>query len=185
MLAHLSSSDDDLEEVLDIMLVPKCIRYFEETVPQLDEEQYMRHFRISRELTEHLADHVFIGFPGSVHDSRAFRASPLSTSLAEKCNDFHILGDSGYPCLQHLLTPFRDNGHLTRQQATVHKIENIVHLIRACCVLHNLALHEEFPMEEDDLPAVINVNENVRVENDDQRGAAKRMDIMNNMPQLY
>nr|CAI5844141.1 unnamed protein product [Callosobruchus analis] len=38
------------------MLVPKCIRYFEETVPQLDEEQYMRHFRISRELTEHLAD---------------------------------------------------------------------------------------------------------------------------------
>nr|CAI5817200.1 unnamed protein product [Callosobruchus analis] len=104
----------------------------------------------------------------------------------KKCNDFHILGDSGYPCLQHLLTPFRDNGHLTRQQVNynrilsknrcviehsfgllkqkfrqlyhvkLHKIENIVHLIRACCVLHNLALHEEFPMEEDDLPAVIN-----------------------------
>nr|CAI5836648.1 unnamed protein product [Callosobruchus analis]CAI5844147.1 unnamed protein product [Callosobruchus analis] len=189
--------------------------------PNNDPESYFNRKKFHSIQVQAVCDHkkkildVFIGFPGSVHDSRAFRASSLSTSLAEKCNDFHILGDSGYPCLQHLLTPFRDNGHLTRQQVNynrilsknrcviehsfgllkqkfrqlyhvkLHKIENIVHLIRACCVLHNLALHEEFPMEEDDLPAVINVNENVRVENDDPRGAAKRMDIMNNMPQLY
>ncbi|KAL1492461.1 hypothetical protein ABEB36_010713 [Hypothenemus hampei] len=59
---------------------------------------------------------VFIGFPGSVHDSRVFMNSPLGMNLAEKCGNFFLLGDSGYPLRTHLLTPFKDRGNLTRQQ---------------------------------------------------------------------
>ncbi|KAJ8927466.1 hypothetical protein NQ314_020063 [Rhamnusium bicolor] len=42
---------------------------------------------------------VFLGYPGSVHDSRAFRASPLSTTLAEKCGpindifEYEVIGN--------------------------------------------------------------------------------------------
>lgn len=120
---------------------------------------------------------IFVGFPGSVHDSRVLRTSPLYETLAEKCNDRFIIGDSGYPCLRHLLTPFRDNGHLTRRQRNYNyvlsknryiiehcfgilkqkfrqlyhiKLKNVadvVHFIRACAVLHNLSI-DEVIMEE-------------------------------------
>lgn len=56
---------------------------------------------------------VFIGYPGSVHDARVFRTSPLYTSLEVKCGDRIILADSAYPCLTNLMTPYRDTGHLT------------------------------------------------------------------------
>lgn len=56
---------------------------------------------------------VFIGYPGSVHDARVFRTSPLYTSLEVKCGDRIILADSTYPCLTNLMTPYRDTGHLT------------------------------------------------------------------------
>lgn len=60
---------------------------------------------------------IFIGCPGSVHDSRAFRMSPLSQTLPEKCgNNYFILSDSGYPCTRYLLTPFKDFGNLTPAQ---------------------------------------------------------------------
>lgn len=51
---------------------------------------------------------LIVGFPGSVHDSRVFRASPLSETIREKCEEYYFLGDSGYPCLPNLLTPFKD-----------------------------------------------------------------------------
>lgn len=111
---------------------------------------------------------VFIGYPGSVHDARVFRTSPLADSLAEKCRDFFLLGDSAYPCLRHLLTPYKDFGNLSNAQKNYNKklshcrvliehtigllkqrfrqlyhlksknIEFICHFIRACCVLHNI-----------------------------------------------
>ncbi|KAJ8913355.1 hypothetical protein NQ315_008745 [Exocentrus adspersus] len=59
---------------------------------------------------------VFIGYPGSVHDARVFRNSPLSNSLAAKCGDRFILADSAYPCRRHVLTPYRDNGNLTEKR---------------------------------------------------------------------
>lgn len=55
---------------------------------------------------------VFIGYPGSVHDASVFRNSPLAESLREKCGNNVILGDSAYPCLRNLLTPYCDNGNL-------------------------------------------------------------------------
>ncbi|KAL1487935.1 hypothetical protein ABEB36_015318 [Hypothenemus hampei] len=122
---------------------------------------------------------VFMGHPGSVHDSRVFRNSPLLQTLPEKCGQFFLLGDSGYPLQKNLLTPFKDRGNLTDRQVNynlqlsknryviehcfgiikqkfrqlyhvkLRKIEYIVHLIRAACVLHNLALEDGFT--EDDV----------------------------------
>lgn len=139
---------------------------------------------------------VFIGFPGSVHDSRVFQASPLSESLHLKCQDAYILGDSGYPCLRHLLTPYRDRGNLTARQQNynlklsknryviehcfgllkqkfrqlyhlkLRGIPHIVHFIRACCVLHNLALEDDFPEALNDDIGID--EENVGNENDHQ-----------------
>ncbi|XP_031328585.1 putative nuclease HARBI1 [Photinus pyralis] len=68
----------------------------------------------------------FIGFPGSVHDARVFSKS----GMQERCNndqffpnDSHILGDSAYPLSQHVLVPYKDNGHLTRKQTKF----NVIH----------------------------------------------------------
>lgn len=124
---------------------------------------------------------IFVGYPGSVHDSRVFRNSPLCNTLQQKCGNFFLLGDSGYPLLNNLLTPFRDRGQLTRAQnnynvalATnryiiehcfgllkqkfrqlfhikLRSIQDIVHLIRACCVLHNLAVKDDVPVNENDI----------------------------------
>ncbi|KAJ8931484.1 hypothetical protein NQ314_015596 [Rhamnusium bicolor] len=121
---------------------------------------------------------IFVGYPGSVHDSRVLRSSPLNETLPEKCGDSYILGDSGYPCLKNLLTPFRDNGYLTKRQRNYNyilstnkyiiehcfgimiqkfrqlyhvKIKNvgfIVHFIRACAALNNLSLDVVFDAEE-------------------------------------
>lgn len=40
---------------------------------------------------------VFIGYSGSVLDRRVFRNSPLSNNFEEKCGQYFLLGDSGYP----------------------------------------------------------------------------------------
>lgn len=60
--------------------------------------------------------HIFVGFPGSVHDRRVYRASSLSQDIRHKCQDRYILGDSGYPCQRHLLTTCKDRGQLTNIQ---------------------------------------------------------------------
>nr|XP_050046279.1 uncharacterized protein LOC126543184 [Dermacentor andersoni] len=52
---------------------------------------------------------VFIGFPGSVHDARVLRESPFFECAASQCGENYILGDSAYPLMPWLMTPFRDN----------------------------------------------------------------------------
>lgn len=153
-----------------------------------------------------------VGFPGSVHDSRVFRASPLSTTLEEKCHENYILGDSGFPCLQHLMTPYKNLGHLTRRQQNFNlklaktryivehtfgllkqKFRQLYHLklrhdhdianfIRACCVLHNLALEDAMVLENDE-----NFNAHINLANvpdvrDDRRGLEMRNHIANILP---
>lgn len=63
--------------------------------------------------------HLYAGWPGKVHDARIFRCSSLQTNGQEMCGDGHLLGDSAYPNLPFLLTPFRDTGHLTRMQKKI------------------------------------------------------------------
>ncbi|KAH8033414.1 hypothetical protein HPB51_012270 [Rhipicephalus microplus] len=53
---------------------------------------------------------VFIGFPGSVHDARVLRESPFFARAIQECEDNYILGDSAYPLMPWLMTPFKDNG---------------------------------------------------------------------------
>lgn len=121
---------------------------------------------------------LFLGYPGSVHDSRVFRNSPLKNTLEEKCGIYFLLGDSGYPLQPNLLTPFKDRGNLTRRQGNFnvklarnrYVIEHcfgilkqkfrqlyhvklrsprfIVHFIRAACVLHNIAINDNFVYNE-------------------------------------
>lgn len=59
--------------------------------------------------------------PGRMHDSRVFRMSPLFHAMNGErpliLRNQHLIGDSAYPLLFNLMTPFRDNGHLTRSQS--------------------------------------------------------------------
>lgn len=56
MSDHFSSSDEDMENLLDVVEIPKNVNYFEEIVPQFSEEQYQQHFRVSRTVSEQIAD---------------------------------------------------------------------------------------------------------------------------------
>ncbi|KAL1489224.1 hypothetical protein ABEB36_014157 [Hypothenemus hampei] len=350
MSDHFSSSDDDLEEFVNVFKIPKSINYFEQIVPQFSEQQYREHFRIGRQLTQQLAnqfevseyyhyqegdsekitalkfitvflwyagseagsfrdvadrfdisksslykiirrvtyflsnlspqvikwptneeqieieehyrgkgfpgvvgiidgthiridkpdedsdsylnrkhfysiqaqvvcDHkkrivdIFVGYPGSVHDGRVFRNSPLSRILQEKCRDFYLLADSGYPCLPQMLTPFRDTGNLTRRQRNFNyilsknryviehcfgllkqklrqlyhiklkSIPDIVHFIRSCAVLHNLAIDDEFIIHYEILPHPDDNPVEIEIENDedDGNGSVKRNEVMNSL----
>ncbi|XP_054720598.1 putative nuclease HARBI1 [Uloborus diversus] len=115
----------------------------------------------------------YVGEVGSVHDARVFAKSNLGQTFRSRVlEDFHLLGDKAYPLHRLLLTPFRDNGHLTRQQVkyneklsktrqTVERAFGLLKgkfrrlikcemsdthwiptLIMACCVLHNIARRE-------------------------------------------
>ncbi|KAI4454271.1 hypothetical protein MML48_10g00001239 [Holotrichia oblita] len=77
--------------------------------------------------------------------------------------NYHILGDSAYKCTTHVLTPFRDNGHLQKNRkcttsschqhayllkgrfqilkhVNVYSTILIPKIIVACCVLHNICI---------------------------------------------
>lgn len=63
---------------------------------------------------------IFIGWLGANHDARVWRESPIGQALAEDSTlipeGTHIIGDSAYSLQSYLLTPFRDNGHLSQRQ---------------------------------------------------------------------
>ncbi|XP_033729774.1 putative nuclease HARBI1 [Pecten maximus] len=61
---------------------------------------------------------VFCAYPGSVHDSRVFKNSPLYTELQNNPvpRQYHLLGDSAYGNSETVLVPFRDNGHLNADE---------------------------------------------------------------------
>ncbi|XP_046567780.1 putative nuclease HARBI1 [Haliotis rubra] len=63
---------------------------------------------------------VYCAYPGSAHDSRVYRNSPLCQYLEDNPlpEMYHLLGDSAYALSKSLLVPFRDNGHLTAIEKT-------------------------------------------------------------------
>jgi hypothetical protein len=64
---------------------------------------------------------IFVGWPGSVHESRVLKNSPLFDKIENNQavmfpNNTHLLGDSAYGLFTWLLTPFKDYGNLTQKQ---------------------------------------------------------------------
>jgi hypothetical protein len=64
---------------------------------------------------------IFVGWPGSVHDSRVLKNSPLfdrkeNNQAAMFPKNTHLLGDSAYGLSTWLSTPFKDHGNSTQTQ---------------------------------------------------------------------
>jgi hypothetical protein len=123
---------------------------------------------------------VATGFPGRLHDARVFRNTTLSESLETLVEDpeTHIIGDVAYPLQSRLMTPYKDNGHLSPNQIKYNKrlsmvrstiersfsrvkgkfrrlklletkdLETISSTIIACCVLHNFILQTDGSEDE-------------------------------------
>ncbi|KAG5877220.1 hypothetical protein JTB14_036428 [Gonioctena quinquepunctata] len=67
---------------------------------------------------------VFCGEPGSLHDARLLRRSALYGKNLEDpafMGDFFLLGDSAYPNLEWIVTPFSDTGFLSEEQKLFNK----------------------------------------------------------------
>ncbi|KAL3883358.1 hypothetical protein ACJMK2_029632 [Sinanodonta woodiana] len=143
---------------------------------------------------------AFVGWPGSTHDARVLRNSPLY----EKAENNQILrrefliGDSAYPLKIWLQTNLRDNGYLTAQQRRYNRVgvrqtvemaighlkgrfrrltalhctdvEKICHLVIAACVLHNLCI-----LTDDAILIFINMEE---AEDDNQYHNSFRNAVM-------
>lgn len=71
------------------------------------------------------------GEVGSVHDACVYRRSGLLEMLngINIPQDGHLLGDSAYPLSTKLLTPFKDNGHLTEIQKNYNKKHSKIRVI--------------------------------------------------------
>ncbi|XP_034722167.1 protein ALP1-like, partial [Etheostoma cragini] len=82
---------------------------------------------------------VFVGFPGSAHDARVLKHSPLYYQKRYPPPGFCLIGDGGYPCLRQpitLMTPFRQpvqnnlqvrfNAHLSRARSVVERAFGIL-----------------------------------------------------------
>lgn len=118
---------------------------------------------------------VFCGEPGSLHDARVLRRSNLY-AMAQNPNYFEnysLLGDSAYPRLPWLVTPYKDTGTLTQEQKQFnfnhssvrisiehsfgllksrfrrllyinnYDIKLCVKIVMASCILHNLCIKEK------------------------------------------
>lgn len=156
---------------------------------------------------------VFIGMPGRVHDARVFRSSGIYQKLINENNpllprDLHLLGDSAYPLMRNLLTPYRDNGHLNDVQNNYnYKMSSIrsvierafgrlkgkfrrlkyldigdpdfgTQIIAAACVLHNFLILNE--SVEDVIEEVVEEYlPNLEVDIADEGGNDKRDQIAN------
>ncbi|XP_066600764.1 putative nuclease HARBI1 [Prorops nasuta] len=121
---------------------------------------------------------VFAGYCGSVHDARVWELSDIKKLIDEDVNMYfpqntHLLGDSAYPLSKYLLTPYKDNGHLSDVQKNYKKklsatriiiertfglfkarfrklrfvymynTDMIPLVILACCILHNICIDNE------------------------------------------
>lgn len=79
---------------------------------------------------------IFVGFPGSVHDTRVLYNSSLFKEAKFPPNGYFILGDSGYPCRMHpicIVTPFKDTGHfITEEQRKFNDVHSKSRTIIEC-----------------------------------------------------
>ena len=61
---------------------------------------------------------VSVGCPGRMHDANVLKNSTLWTSGYTKCvqGRYHLLADAAYPLTKWIMTPYRNNLHLTQRQ---------------------------------------------------------------------
>ncbi|XP_048511013.1 protein ALP1-like isoform X2 [Athalia rosae] len=118
----------------------------------------------------------------SSHDSRVWRRSPICQQIEENeiiPEGTHLVGDSAYPLHKYLMTPYKDNGHLTRRQKNYNYelsskrvvieqafgrlkgrfrrlkyldmalMNKIKTVVIAACVLHNMCIKCNDPWEEE------------------------------------
>lgn len=76
----------------------------------------------------------YAGWSGSVHDARVLKNSALFIDASADPNqlfpgDRHILGDSAYPLADWLLTPYRDNGHLTHNERNYNFVHSSTRMV--------------------------------------------------------
>lgn len=99
------------------------------TAPQINQESYYNRKKFHSVILQAVSDNrllfldIFVGWPGSSHDARVFKNSPLFLEIAENaipCNKY-ILGDAAYPLLPWLMTPFKDYGTLSREKQNYNK----------------------------------------------------------------
>ncbi|XP_040064775.1 putative nuclease HARBI1 [Ixodes scapularis] len=115
---------------------------------------------------------VFTGPPSKVHDARVLRLSVVQQDLPTICavNKYHLLGDAAYPIREHLLTPFKNYGTMTKAKVEYNQrhastrvvientfgmmkqrfrqlryvefttVDKITQLIIWCCVSHNICM---------------------------------------------
>lgn len=67
---------------------------------------------------------VSVGVPGRVHDAAVLKQSAMWATGQQKCGNYRLLGDAAYPLVNWLMTPYRDNGHLTAQQQIYNKVQS-------------------------------------------------------------
>lgn len=63
--------------------------------------------------------HCYAGNVGSMHDRQVFGLSEVKLYMDDAAkfpHNSHLVGDSAYTLHEHLLVPYRDNGHLTLKQ---------------------------------------------------------------------
>jgi hypothetical protein len=67
--------------------------------------------------------YVFVGYPGSVHDSRVFSNSSLVQHIEQfgkhkyfPMEEYHLIGDSAFPLRSWLITPYSRRNNLIRRE---------------------------------------------------------------------
>ncbi|XP_052445479.1 putative nuclease HARBI1 [Carassius gibelio] len=82
-----------------------------------DEQCYKNRKLFASILLQGICDHqgafldIFVGYPGSVHDSRVLKNSPIYNQAKYPPQGFFLLGDGGYPCTEKpiaIMTPFKN-----------------------------------------------------------------------------
>lgn len=82
MSDYFTSSDEDMEEIMDLLEVPKTENYFEVIVPQLSDAQYMEHFRVNRHIAEDLAEKFVNSQYWTYQEGDSEKVSPLKSITA-------------------------------------------------------------------------------------------------------
>ncbi|CAI6353400.1 unnamed protein product [Macrosiphum euphorbiae] len=130
---------------------------------------------------------ICVGYPGRVHDARVFKNSEIFSIMQNEgpsslfYDKYYLLGDSAYPNLSWLITPYKNYGNLSARKRkwnyfhsqtrvdielsfgllkgrwrrllylNVTNISRAPNIILACCVLHNFCL-----VNDDELDEIVN-----------------------------